>query len=59
MKARLKKKLRKATAMFERIIERTPRGIMYNYYWWRKFLKKRNYKDYKKYKNYDTKESII
>lgn len=45
------KKIRKATALYAHPCTYTLQELMRSYYWWLKYLKKRDYKKYKSVKN--------
>lgn len=52
MRARLKKKLRKADMVFSHNSNYTPREVMQSLHWWKTYLRKspRLYKNYKRLK---------
>lgn len=51
MKSRLRKKYRKAMSIFAVYCgDKSARAVIRSYHWWRRYLKKRDYKTYKKLK---------
>lgn len=55
MKSRLIKKYCKAMSIFDVYCgDKSARAMIRSYYWWRRYLKKRDYKTYKKLQRYGT-----